>query len=188
MKNAPFENLEEKFKKGISTKEWSKIIQGIKDAEAVYVLGNGGNMAVASHAAADITRLTDKRVYCLDSPSLLTSIANDFGYENIFTNWLEHYVNPNEKGMVVGFSGSGNSKNVISALHWANERHNWNAGLISGSQSNCLDPNIPEVNFDTDYFHTHEILSVMCFYEMVYNLGHKCPTIKAELVRKYGTA
>jgi len=86
MKNAPFENLEEKFKKGISTKEWSKIIQGIKDAEAVYVLGNGGNMAVASHAAADITRLTDKRVYCLDSPSLLTSIANDFGYENIFTN------------------------------------------------------------------------------------------------------
>mgnify|MGYP003110301774 FL=1 len=187
MNHAPFGHLEEQLQAKTETPEWERLIRGIKDADTIYVIGNGGNMAVASHAAADITRLTDKQVWCLDSQSLLTSIANDYGYESIFKNWLEHYSNPNEKSMVIGFSGSGNSKNVVSALNWANERHNWNGALISGSKSTCLDSNIPEIDFGNDYFHQHEILSVMCFYEIVYNLGFECPTIKSELVRKYGT-
>ena len=187
MNSAPFGNLEEQLREKVETPEWERMIESINNADTIYVIGNGGNMAVASHAAADITRLTKKRVWSLDSQSLLTSIANDFGYENIFKDWLDLYANPNERSMVIGFSGSGNSKNVVSALNWANENHNWACTLISGSGSNCLDSKIPEINFDNDYFHQHEILSVMCFYEIVYNLGHKCPTIKAELVRKYGT-
>ena len=188
MQNAPFGDLEKQIKTQSKTPEWQKMIDGIKDSDIIYVLGNGWNMAVASHAAADITRLTDKPVLCLDSQSLLTSIANDFGYENIFKNWLELYSDPNKKNMVIGFSGSGNSKNVVSALHWANERHNWSPLLISGSPSTCLDNSITEICFNNDYFHQHEILSVMTFYEIVYNLGFECPTIKAELVRKYGTS
>lgn len=187
MNHAPFGNLEEQLRKVTDTEEWKQLLSGIRDADTVYVIGNGGNMAIASHAAADISRLTDKRVWCLDSQSLLTSIANDHGYENIFKNWLELYTKPNEKSMLIGFSGSGNSKNVVSALNWANARHNWSTALISGSKSNCLDESIPEINFNNDYFHQHEILSVMCFYEIVYNLGHNCPTIKSELIRKYGT-
>ena len=188
MNSAPFGNLEEQLREKVETPEWERMIECVNNADTIYVIGNGGNMAVASHAAADITRLTNKRVWSLDSQSLLTSIANDFGYENIFKNWLDLYANPNERSMVIGFSGSGNSKNVVSALNWANENHNWACTLISGSGSNCLDSKIPEINFDNDYFHQHEILSVMCFYEIVYNLGFECPTIKAELVRKYGTS
>ncbi len=186
--HSPFGNLEEQLQKATETPEWKQMLNGIENADTIYVIGNGGNMAVASHAAADITRLTNKKVWSLDSQSLLTSIANDFGYDKIFQNWLEHYSNPNERSMVIGFSGSGNSKNVVSALNWANERHNWSTTLISGSKSTCIDENIPEVCFDNDYFHQHEILSVMCFYEIVYNIGFECPTIKAELVRKYGTS
>ena len=186
MNHAPFEDFYNLFNEKIESKEWIRFIDGLKKSNSIYFIGNGGNMAVASHAAADITRLTDKKAWSLDSQSLLTSIANDYGYENIFLRWLENYSIPTDNNIVVGFSGSGNSKNVISALHWANEQHNWKTVLISGSKSTCLDENILEINFNNDYFHTHEILSIMCFYEIVYNLDCQCPTIKAELVRKYG--
>ena len=76
------------------------------------MIGNGGNMAISSHAAADATRLSGKKTYALDSQSLLTSIANDFGYENIFKRWLELYAlgSKDTKSIVIGYSGSGGSK------------------------------------------------------------------------------
>ena len=78
--HSPFGNLEEQLQKATETPEWKQMLNGIENADTIYVIGNGGNMAVASHAAADITRLTNKKVWSLDSQSLLTSIANDFGF------------------------------------------------------------------------------------------------------------
>ena len=59
--------------------------------------------------------------------------------------------------MIIGLSGSGNSKNIVSALAWANDRYNISTALISGQKSNCLEENINEVCFNKDYFHTVEI-------------------------------
>ena len=57
--------------------------------------------------------------------------------------------------------------------------------LISGLKSSKLKKNIMQISFNTKYFHTAEILSIMLFYEMVYQLGFSCPTISSEIKRKF---
>jgi len=182
-----FEGLEEKLSKAVETEEWKTLQKQFNEAEVIYMIGNGGNMAVASHGAADATRLTNKKVHCLDSQSHLTSIANDHGYENIFERWLESYADLDKKTLVLGYSGSGNSANVLGALRWSDDQ-GFDTTIITGVKSVRLDrQSINEVCFDNIFFHSHEILSVMSFYELIHGAGHACPTIKAENERKYGT-
>ena len=78
-----FENIEYKINDIINKKNWSELIKKFKKAEHIYVIGNGGNWAVATHAAVDLARLTGKKVFSLDSTCYVTSIANDAGYENV---------------------------------------------------------------------------------------------------------
>jgi len=182
-----FEGLEEKLSEAVETEEWKTLQKQFNEAEVIYMIGNGGNMAVASHGAADATRLTNKKVHCLDSQSHLTSIANDHGYENIFERWLESYADLDKKTLVLGYSGSGNSANVLGALRWSDDQ-GFDTTIITGVKSVRLDrQSINEVCFDNIFFHSHEILSVMSFYELIHGAGHACPTIKAENERKYGT-
>jgi len=182
-----FEGLEEKLSEAVETEEWKTLQKQFNEAEVIYMIGNGGNMAVASHGAADATRLTNKKVHCLDSQSHLTSIANDHGYENIFERWLEAYADLDKKTLVLGYSGSGNSANVLGALRWSDDQ-GFDTTIITGVKSVRLDrQSINEVCFDNIFFHSHEILSVMSFYELIHGAGHACPTIKAENERKYGT-
>ena len=96
-----FEGLEEKLSQAVETEEWKTLQKQFNEAEIIYMIGNGGNMAVASHGAADATRLTNKKVHCLDSQSHLTSIANDHGYENIFERWLEAYADLDKHTLVL---------------------------------------------------------------------------------------
>tara|TARA_Y100001963_G_C6573878_1_gene350200 strand:- start:59 stop:637 length:579 start_codon:yes stop_codon:yes gene_type:complete len=183
-----FENLLDVFEETIDTDEFKQMQDDFTEADNVYFIGNGGNAPVCSHASSDITRLTNKKCYSLDNISYVTSIANDYNYDNIYIKWLEDYIYPDMKSMVIGLSGSGNSKNVVSALAWANDRYNISTTLVSGQKSNCLEENINEVCFDRGYFHTVEILSELTFYQLIHGTGNACPTIKAELIRKYGKA
>ena len=86
-----FENIEAKISKVINTNSWNSLIKKFKSAEHIYILGNGGNWAVATHAAVDLARLTNKKVFSLDSTAYVTSIANDAGYQNVFSKWLNLY-------------------------------------------------------------------------------------------------
>lgn len=85
---------------------------------------------------------------------------------------------------MIAFSGSGNSKNIIDALKWTKKQKNFKQLLISGLKSTVLPMNIDEISFNTKYFHNTEILSLAIFYEIVYQLGYTCPTIKSERARK----
>lgn len=181
-----FENLELKLSTAVETYEWKALQSSFNSAEVVYMIGNGGNMAVASHGAADATRLTDKRVHCLDSQSHLTSIANDHGYDKLFEQWLESYADLDKRTLVIGFSGSGNSANVLGGLYWADD-HGFDTTIITGVKSTRVNRDLNEVCFHNTFFHAHEILSVMSFYELIHGCGSKCPTIAAENDRKYGT-
>jgi len=181
-----FENLLEIFESKIDTDEFIQLQKDFDEADNIYFIGNGGNAPVCSHAASDITRLTDKKCYALDNISYITSIANDYKYDNIFIKWLEDYIYSDMKSMVIGLSGSGNSKNIVSALAWCNDRYNISTALVSGQKSNCLDEKINEICFDRYYFHTVEILSELTFYQLIHGTGNSCPTIKSELIRKYG--
>lgn len=92
----------------------------------IYVCGNGGSAATASHMQNDfnkgISEYVDNkfRFYCLnDNYPTVMAIANDIGYEEIFRFQLLNKINKND--LFIGISGSGNSKNVLYAAEYAKE-------------------------------------------------------------------
>ncbi len=87
----------------------------------VYIFGNGGSAALASHFACDLAKGTINgnpkrfRVLALtDNIPLMTAWANDSSYENIFAEQLKNFVRPRDIALAI--SGSGNSPNVLKAL------------------------------------------------------------------------
>jgi len=192
MANIDFENIEEKFENTLKTEEWQKLVQDFEECDDIYIVANGGLWAVGNHAADDCTRLfakagIKKHISTLESQCLITSIANDYGYNNLFLNWLslakETGKMDGKKVMVVALSCSGNSKNVISCLHWA-EKNGFKSALISGQTSLVKPDGINEVMLDCQYFHTVEVLTLILFYELIHACGASCPSIKAEVIRK----
>lgn len=94
----------------------------------IFFCGNGGSAATASHFANDIaigTRTPHKpfkAVSLTDNNAVMTAIANDFGYDELFTKQLEILMEPGD--VVVAISASGNSPNVVKAIELAKSRGN----------------------------------------------------------------
>lgn len=90
----------------------------------IYIIGNGGSAATASHMANDFgvgLRLREIRNFNVeslsDNSSVCTAIANDIGYENIFYAQLKNKIEPND--LLIAISCSGNSPNIIKATEYA---------------------------------------------------------------------
>lgn len=104
------------------------------DAErTVFLIGNGGSAANASHFAQDLAKGTapgleaPRRLRALslaDNVGFLTALANDVGYERVFEQQLRTLARPGD--LLIAISGSGNSPNVLRAVEWARE-----AGLLT---------------------------------------------------------
>ena len=99
----------------------------------IFVFGNGGSGATASHFAEDLGKnalrecdLNDDakkrpRVMSLtDNTSWITALGNDVGFDAIFLQQLMQYAQPGD--LAIAISGSGNSPNVLAAVEWANHR------------------------------------------------------------------
>lgn len=94
------------------------LLQLVRDAKRVYIIGNGGSYANAGHICNDLL-LVGIRAYTLD-PATLTALANDFGYEHCYSRWLEVV---GEKGdLLIALSGSGKSPNILNAVRLATAR------------------------------------------------------------------
>ena len=122
---------------------------------SVYVFGNGGSAALASHLACDLGKGTHApcppgldmrsiprvKVFSLtDNVPMITAWANDSAYEDIFVEQMDNFI---EKGDVAfGISGSGNSANVLKALRLARERGATTVGFTGyqgGKMKDLLD-------------------------------------------------
>ena len=111
------------------------ILKNARDNEKqVFVMGNGGSASTASHFVADLlkTSITSennrfKAMSLSDNIPVLLAWSNDESYENIFSNQLENFLQKND--VVIGISGSGNSKNVLNAIQLANEKQAITIGL-----------------------------------------------------------
>ena len=139
MANIDFENIEEKLEATLITKQWKKFEKDFASSSDIYLVANGGLWAVANHAADDCTRLfakagIQKSISTLESQCLMTSIANDYGYNNLFLSWLELQRKTGkmkDDAMIVALSCSGGSKNVVSCCHWA-EKNGYKTAMIAG--------------------------------------------------------
>lgn len=90
----------------------------------IYIFGNGGSAATASHYVNDFNKGISEnkqkkfRMHCLcDNFSTVMAIANDISYEEVFRFQLQGVLRPGD--LVIGISGSGNSKNVVNAVEYA---------------------------------------------------------------------
>lgn len=113
----------------------SMIHQAYLKGEKIFIIGNGGSAANASHLAEDLAQQIkgkksfketkgifeeEKRIKAIsltDNTPYITAIGNDYGYENIFVEQLKNIAEPND--ILIAISGSGNSPNIIKAVEWA---------------------------------------------------------------------
>lgn len=181
-----FENIEEKLKQTCESEQWKKLVAKFKNSKKIYIIGNGGLHFTAAHAATDCTRLIpNKACFSFDTTGFITSLANDYEYENLFIKWLDSTILPEEIGdsMVIGMSCSGNSKNITRCLSWANSK-GFETFMISGRKSKRLESCIEEIDLQCKFFHTVEVLCLVLFYQIIHEMGSECPSILKEVERK----
>jgi len=89
------------------------------DGATIYYLGNGASASMASHFAADMAKNGGGRTMVFTDLSLLTAVANDVSYEDVYAEPLRWYMK--KKDMVVAISSSGNSPNIVHAVVQARE-------------------------------------------------------------------
>jgi len=180
--NINFENIQQRCEDASKSAEYLSLVDKVRKAKKIFLLGNGGLHYVSSHMATDLTRLIlDKVVYSFDSVGFITSNSNDHGHEKLFLRWLETTILESDDVsdyLVIGMSCSGNSINVINALHWAKKR-GISTFMISGQKSEVLEE-VDELSFDCDYFHTVEVMCMILMYELIALTDNKCPSIRGE--------
>lgn len=110
------------------------IMEAYSNKKRIYIFGNGGSSATASHFQNDFNKGISEYVdtkfnfVCLnDNIATLMAIANDIGFEEVFRFQL---INKLEEGdLIIAISGSGNSSNVINAVEYAKEQGNKIIGM-----------------------------------------------------------
>lgn len=104
------------------------ILEAHNKDRQIFIFGNGGSASIASHMAFDLAKGTLSNAYDVeekrfrvialtDNMSLFSALANDVGYEHVFTEQLRNLIQSGD--VVIGISGSGKSSNVINALTFA---------------------------------------------------------------------
>lgn len=103
-----------------------RLADAYRDGKFVFIIGNGGSGANASHLCEDLGKGTlsdfenQKRLKVMsltDNTPYILAWGNDFGYDRVFVEQLKNFASPGD--LLIAISGSGNSPNVISAIDYA---------------------------------------------------------------------
>ena len=158
--------LEKKVISSLDVKSINNIMNEIEEARKrgsnIFICGNGGSAATASHYGCDFNKgvsgLLDKNTnfICLsDNVPTMMAIANDYSYDEIFSYQLRNRLKPGDLLFVI--SGSGNSKNIIKAMQTAKEKGNkiiglcgYDGGMVKEMSDICLHVNINNMQITED--------------------------------------
>jgi len=106
-----------------------------RQGHRIFIMGNGGSAATASHFALDLAKNTImpgaprvKAISLTDHVPLITAWSNDTAYEHIFAEQLANMIEQGDA--VIGISASGNSLNIINAMHIAKASHATTIGML----------------------------------------------------------
>ncbi|MDC0922789.1 SIS domain-containing protein [Gammaproteobacteria bacterium] len=111
------------------------LLQSRENKTTTFFLGNGGSASTATHFVNDVSlgsRQFEKpfrAISLCDNQAVITAIANDDGYENIFLQQLQTLATAGDT--IVCISASGNSKNLIKAIEYATENNIYVVGLTA---------------------------------------------------------
>lgn len=164
------------------------LFRAYAEGHTVFPFGNGGSAALASHLVSDLSKGTltsDPRVTnsqsakrfkvlaLTDNVPLMTAWANDFAYEDIYSQQLATFVQPGDVAFAI--SGSGNSPNVLKALEFARNKGVITVGLTGfegGKMIAYLDCGIVVPSSSMQQIEdAHVILTHMIFLELKSRIG-----------------
>jgi len=137
----------------------------------IYLIGNGGSLSICEHISTDLNKRCKIRAHTLSNTSMITALGNDYGYDNIYSKWLEM----NKLGMydyVVAVSSSGKSANIAKGLMYAQEIK---ANTLSIFGMNG-EPIIPEnrrnkfIHIDSHNYGVVELVSEIILHSIVEDL------------------
>jgi len=110
----------------------------------IFVFGNGGSAANASHFVTDLGKgasdKVGKRFRCLtlnDNVSWMTALGNDYAYDDVFLGQLQNFARPGD--LVFAMSVSGNSPNVVKAVEWARKNGLHTVALVGSKRGRLAD-------------------------------------------------
>ena len=155
-----------------------------ENGNTVYVFGNGGSSATASHFQNDfnkgVSEHTEKKfnLLCLnDNVATMMAVANDIGFEEVFRFQLVGHIKPGD--VCIAISGSGNSENVLRAVEYAKSQGNQIIGLtgFGGGKLRKLSDislhapiNSMQITEDIHMIFDHLMMSI--FYKHLAGLDH----------------
>ena len=116
------------------------MVEALRNGNKLISCGNGGSMSDAMHFAEELTgRFRNERkalaAVSISDPTHISCVANDYGYEFIFSRYVEAM--GNEGDILLGISTSGNSKNVINAVEAA-KRKGMKTVVLTGKTGGIL--------------------------------------------------
>jgi D-sedoheptulose 7-phosphate isomerase len=121
-----------------------RFAQANAEKKQIFVFGNGGSAANASHFVNDMAKsasdVLPERFKCLslnEHMSLITAISNDYDYKDIFRRQLENLANKND--LLLTMSVSGNSENLVEAVEWGNNNGLHTMALLGGNRGKLTD-------------------------------------------------
>ena len=159
---SPLESLKTNLLESIKAKEalladevqcllFEKAVQLVVDVYRkggrLYIAGNGGSAAMASHCAVDFTKNAKIRCVNFNEADLITCFANDYGYESCFQKALEFYADPGD--VAVFISSSGKSPNILKAADYARSK-NFTVVTLSGFSADNPLASKGEINLCVD--------------------------------------
>jgi D-sedoheptulose 7-phosphate isomerase len=100
----------------INTENLNNLKVLISSNKKIIILGNGGSNAISSHIAQDYTKALGKFALSFSDSSRLTCYINDYGMENAYVKFIEHF--GDTETIVILISSSGNSLNIINAAKY----------------------------------------------------------------------
>ena len=170
-------NEQKKATDSIPANEVARIIerfkQALKDDKQIFVFGNGGSAANASHFITDLGKGSSDKTYrrfrCLsinDNVSWITALGNDYAYEDIFVRQLENYAK--EGDIVFVMSVSGNSPNLVKAVSWAKIKGVYTIALTGGKRGQLAETADLSIAIDSTHYgrvedvHMH-ICHIICY-------------------------
>lgn len=178
-----FENIGDKFLEVTNTKEWAELQEKFNKCTDVFILGHGGNLGVADHAAVDISRLSNgtKNAQAPGSGIVATSLINDSSFDDWMVHWLRqrtviHTEDQLKNTFVLGISSSGKSVDIIKALEDAQTR-GMEIAMITSYPIPAKIEGLTEVVLGAEYYHTAEVLTLLLTYELTHGSGKVCPPI-----------
>ncbi len=138
----------EQMIRSISLPQLETVLRLLEDAyhtgHRIFIMGNGGSAATSSHFALDLAKNTImqgaprlKAISLTDHVPLITAWSNDTAYEHVFAEQLANMIEPGD--VVIGISASGNSPNVINALHLSKQFGGVTIGLLGAEGGKIKD-------------------------------------------------